>query len=184
MEKKQLLTNKEIEKDIITALKNPHKESEESYKKGTIPAIIVAVFLFVLGFIYPEFLPWVAISVFLFVVVYTIFCYVRLGAKIKRVSIGNYEIKTEVVSHTYSESYVAKGAKYHSERINNYTLHFEDGKKWDVPKDNYLWSVERRMSDFAIYNSSHRGDEFIVVTKRETGDVVMAYNTEFFEYKN
>ena len=56
MENKHFLTNTEIEKDIITALKNPPKESEASNHKSTIVAIIIAILLIVIEFIYPIFI--------------------------------------------------------------------------------------------------------------------------------
>lgn len=39
------------------------------------------------------------------------------------------------------------------------------------------------MSDFAIYQSAHREDTMITVVKKENGEIIMAYRTEFFEYK-
>ena len=35
-----------------------------------------------------------------------------------------------------------------------------------------------------IYKSTHREDTFVVVPKKDTGEIVMAYNTNAFEYKN
>ena len=192
MGRKQILTNKEIEKDIINALRNPTAEAEESYKKrrniSIVGGTIVGTILGIFGRIYYDFgvslLFALTFGVFVYAIFYRITYHITLGTKIKRVSIRDYEINTEVVSHTYWESYVRRRSRYHYELINNCTLHFENGKKWDVPKDNYLWSVEFPMSSLAIYNSSHRGDVFMVVTKKKTREVVMAYNTEFFEYKN
>ena len=106
----------------------------------------------------------------------------RLRHGIKKVSIDDYEVTEAVVSHTKEEEFVVRYYK-HSETILVYTIYFENGKKWDIPKDNYLWSVERPMSDFAIFQTAHRGDLFTVVSRKENGEIVMAYDTEFFEYK-
>ena len=53
MDKKLILTNNEIEKDIRHALKNPPYESEKSYRRK--PFIIIAAFILVviLAIIWP-----------------------------------------------------------------------------------------------------------------------------------
>lgn len=182
MAKKQILTRSEIEKDVINALNRPSDMSESSYKKWTIPCIIIGCLLAIIEFIYPIFILWFLLALVIFLIAGSIIRHFHLKRRIKKVSIDDYEIKTEVVANTTSESYV-RGTGWNSERVNNYTLRFESGEIWRVPKDNYLWSEERPMSDFAIYRSSHRGDVFIVVVKKDTGDIAMVYHTEFFEYK-
>lgn len=185
MANKQILTKTEIEKDIINALKNPPNMSEASYKKTTIPAIIIAVLLVVIEFIYPIFILWVLIALVVFLIGSAIFNHFRLKNRIKRVSINDYYITKEVVHSISEEHYRAErgGKRRRTEQINNYTVRFENGKSWRIPKDNYLWSVERPMSDCAIFRSTHREDVFIVVTKKDTNEIVMAYHTDFFEYK-
>ena len=66
MAKKQIVTNVEMEKDIIDAIKNPPKESERSYKRLTIPAIIIAILLVVIEFIYPVFFLWFLLALIVF----------------------------------------------------------------------------------------------------------------------
>lgn len=180
MAKKQILTRSEIEKDIINVFKQPQEMSESSYKKWTIPSVIIAC----IEFIYPIFILWVVLALVIFLIASSIISRFRLKRHIKNVSIDDYEIKTEVVANTTEESYVKKGPKWHSKRVNNYTIRFENGESWRIPEDNYPWSKERRMSGFAIFQSTHRGDVFMVVIKKDTGKIVVAYNTEFFEYKN
>ncbi len=109
--------------------------------------------------------------------------HIRQKVRTKNVSISDYEIHTETVSHTIAESYLARVGRRHSERINNYTVCFENGKNWRIPIDNYLWSTERPMSAFAIYQSTHREDTLFVVTEKGTGVPVMAYPAAFFAYK-
>ena len=38
------------------------------------------------------------------------------------------------------------------------------------------------MHDVGIRNSTHRGDTMIVITEKNSGKIVVAYNTEFFDY--
>lgn len=52
MSQKQTLTNVEIEKDIIHALKHPPKESETSYQRWTVLYIIIAILLVAIEFAY------------------------------------------------------------------------------------------------------------------------------------
>jgi hypothetical protein len=130
----------------------------------------------------PIFIVLLLIGLLIVLLVIGIVAHVRLRCRIKRVSFENYEIRQETVKSVARESYVAKGPKWHSERVGNYTLFFESGKSWRIPKDNYLWSEERPMSDFAGFQSAHRGDTFLAVVKKDTEDVVVAYHTTVFEY--
>ena len=85
MARKQILTNIEIEKDIVNSLKNPPKESEASYKRWTIPCIILAILLVIIEFIYPIFILWFLLTLIVFGIVYSIFDRFRLKNKIKNV---------------------------------------------------------------------------------------------------
>ena len=40
------------------------------------------------------------------------------------------------------------------------------------------------MTDLEVYKIIHIGDSVTTVTKKSTGEIVMAYNNEIFEYKN
>ena len=52
MEKKQTLTNNEIKKDIINALKNPPEESKSSYKIQMVATAIIFILFIVIECIY------------------------------------------------------------------------------------------------------------------------------------
>ena len=189
MSKKQRLTNAEIEKDIIHALKNPPHTPASSYKKTTLPAILAACVLVVMEFIYPLFVLWAFLALLVLVIGGIIFGHYRLKNQIKKVSINDYDITTEVVHSIAEEHYRAErgGGRRHrrrTEQIDNYSIRFESGKIWRVPQENYAWSERLRSSDLGVYNSTHREDSMIVVTKRASGDVVMAYHADIFEYKN
>lgn len=184
MSKKEMITRAEIEQDIINALKLPPKTAEASYKRMTIPCAIVACLLVIVEFLYPKFIFFVLLALIPILFIFSAIRHFRLRHKIEKVCMDDYDIITDVLSDKSEESYVVRGHKWHSQRVNNYTLRFENNESWRVPKDNYLWSEERPMSDFAIYQSSHRGDLFIVVIKRDTGKIAMAYHADGFEYKN
>ena len=182
MAKKEIFTTEQIEQDIINALKMPADKSEEHYQKTSIISTILSILAILIGIFYPTVLLWGIIALIVLPIIWFIISRFRLRHGIKKVSIDDYEVTEAVVSHTKEEEFVVRYYK-HSKTILVYTIYFENGKKWDIPKDNYLWSVERPMSDFAIFQTVHRGDLFIVVSRKENGDIVMAYDTEFFEYK-
>ena len=62
-------------------------------------------------------------------------------------------------------------------------MFFDNGKTWNIPKNNYAWSGEFPMSDDFIYKNTHFGDIFWTVTEKNTGKIVVAYPAEYFEYK-
>ena len=64
-----------------------------------------------------------------------------------------------------------------------FIAYFENGKKWNIPRDNYTWSRECPMSDRAIYQTTVSRDLFWTVTNKATGEIVMAYPAKYFEYK-
>ena len=132
MAKKQIVTNVEIEKDIVDAIKNPPKESERSYKRFTIPAIIIAVLLVAIEFIYPIFILWFLLALIVFLICSAIFHHFRLKNQIKNVTVKDYIITTEIVHSTSEEHYKAEtGRSIHhrrTEQVNNYIIRFESGK--------------------------------------------------------
>ena len=183
LSKKQIVTSGEIVQDIITSLKAPDEMSKESYKKITIPCIIVAVIFAIIELVYPKFILFALLSFIPFLVVLSIINHFKIKRKMKNIHIDDYIITTAVLSHKEHDGYVAKGPKWHSKKVNVYTLNFENGECWRIPPKNYNWSERNAMSDFGIYQSAHRGDVFIVVTKKDSAKIVMAYHTDFFEYK-
>lgn len=183
MIKKQTFTNADIENDIRNSLKYHKEFSKSEYTKLKVCAFIGALILIVVEFIEPKFILWFLLAYLVISIVTVIFTFANKKHKQNRVSINNYTISLETVSHTKYEEYVQVYYKHHARTVVICSISFENGKIWLIPKDNYLWSEELKMSNFAIYNSSHRGDRFIVVTNNETGKIVMAYNTELFEFR-
>ena len=91
------------------------------------------------------------------------------------------------LSHKEEEHYKQRGPRSgvpDSKQVDNYTLYFENKQSFCLPKDNYLWSEERPMSDFAIFQVAQRGEEFYLAINTITGNIDMIYPLEFFEYKN
>ena len=90
------------------------------------------------------------------------------------------------VYFTYTEPSkdLLKTALTHEYDITINARFFENGKEWRVPKENYAWNERFRMSDLGVYKSTHRGDTMLAVTDKRTDTIIVAYNTEIFEYKN
>lgn len=188
MPKKQVFTNAEIEKDIIGALKHPphDSEAEASSKKWMIPAAIVAVPLVVITVINPTTGCLLLLAVCALMMIVGIVNNLRIKYRMKMVSICDYNITTEIVysiSEEHYEENIGVKSRYTVQR-DNYTIHFESGKEWRIPKENYNWHERLRMQDLGVFHSTHRGDTMLVVTDKKTDRIVMAYNTELFEYKN
>ena len=180
---KQIFTNAQIEKDIITALKNPPDMPKKEYKNfSPLVALVIAILLVVSLFIYPPVALGTVIAMLVFLLIAFIYSRYKLKKSIRDVSINDYIVTTETVSHTEQEKYVRK-RRYGGEVVCNYNLYFQNGKAWRIPKDNYLWSEERPMSDLAIFDSAHCGDTFVVVAKKDSGRIIVAYSTEFFKYE-
>ena len=103
MAKKQIITNVEMEKDIVDEIKNPPKELEKSYKRFTIPAIIIAILLVAIEFVYPIFILWFLLALIVFLICSAIFNHLRLKNQIKNVTINDYIITTEISEEEYEQ---------------------------------------------------------------------------------
>ena len=129
-------------------------------------------------------LVMLATAPLIFIVVYLAIGYFYQKNRTKNLSIDDYEIKNVVISHIKEETYTIRKRNAIDKTMCVYIMYFENGKSWNIPKDNYLWSGECPMSDRTLYQTTHRGDVFWVVTKKDTCEIVVAYPTEYFEYKN
>jgi len=186
MSKKQLLTNSEIEKDIIAALKNPPGVSEKSNRKWAIPAAVIAVALIVPTVINPKIGCLIGLAVLALLIIVGVANRLRTQYRLKKVAIYDYNITCAVVHSIHGEHYKASGGgKYRrSVNVHNYAVRFENDTEWRVPQEVYAWSDRLCMSGRGVYESTHRGDTMLVVTDKRTDKIIMAYNTEIFEYKN
>ena len=66
----------------------------------------------------------------------------------------------------------------------DYLLHFSSYGKYIIPDENYKWSSMYNMRDNWVYRYSECGDEFyLVLSKKHTGKILLAYNTKLFDLK-
>ena len=181
MIKKQKITENEIKKDIITALKHPYTMNKVSYKKTIVCARIIICLLLAIIFISTKAFLWTFYLLLVFGFGYVMFYHFRLKIKIKNLSVDDYNITIETVSSVSEDHYRELNC---GRFINNFVIHFENEKNWRIPKFNYLWNTDHPVSDSAVYQSIHRADSMIVVTNKDTDEIIVAYHTDFFEYKN
>ena len=184
MPKKERITAKEIEADIRYTLRNPPDITESEYNRQTLPAILIAIFLCALELIFPMQLLWLLCGCIVAICAAAITALLKLRIRQKKFSLDNYCISTERMDTKEAESFFVKGSKYSSGKtVYNYVLHFANGKSWRIPNNNYTWSGELPMSEHTVYHSANHGDAFVVVAERKTGKIVVAYHTDFFEYR-
>ena len=190
MAKKQILTNENIRNDIKNALKHPATLSHAEHRKSMFPLLVFSAIMLIAIALFQNYYKVVLGIGVAFIVVYLVVDYFRKQKSINNVSIENYEIKAECVSFVKEEIYSTDHKihlsptvkKIHTAQI--YIMFFNNGKTWNIPKNNYAWSGEFPMSDDFIYKNTHFGDIFWTVTEKNTGKIVVAYPTEYFEYKN
>ena len=187
--KKEIFTDAEIEKDIKAAIKAPPDESEDSHKKWLIFMLILAPFsLLALLFIekLSDFLWYFAWALLIITVLIFPLSFLYLKIRLKNVSIRDYEVSEDKVFSAEEERYtdVYRTTRLHFRTVKNYNVNFCSGKTWRIPGELYFWSDRYRMKNYKICESTHAGDTMIVVTHRKTKKVIVAYNTELFEYKS
>lgn len=179
---KEIITKKEIEKDIIHAIKHPANTPRALYFIG-----YAATFAVMLGIVFLEpcigkaafFLPAVVLVAILLLPAVKFYLRDRKAA---RISIDDYVVKKSVVKKTKRERYV-KITKRRITVVKNYNILFEKERVWRIPGELYWWSENNSTSDITVYENTEQGDVFYTVCEKKSGKIVMAYNTETFEYK-
>ena len=189
MEKKQILTDDNILSDIKNILKHPAKLSRIEYRQSMIPIWVSSVLLLIAMLVFQNYYKLVLLLYIVFIAIYLTVDYFRKKTAEKNISIDDYEIKKVAASFVREEVYSTDGINYSYikrklKTVYVYIMYFENGKHWNIQKDNYLWSKECPMSDHMLYRLTKCGDVFGVVTKKDTGEIVVAYPTDFFEYKD
>lgn len=190
MPNKQILTNDNIQSDIKNILKRPSALSHAEHKKAMLPPLVFSAIMLVAIAVFQNYYKLILIIGLIFIAVYLIIDHLRKRNMIDNVSIDDYEIKEESVSYIKEELYSTDHKIHISPTVKNihtahvYIMYFESGKSWNIPKDNYTWSSEHPMSDRTIYQSTRPYDLFWTVTKKDTGEIVMAYPSERFKYNN
>ena len=185
---KQTLTNDNILSDIKNIIRHPANLSYAEHRRSKKPIYVFSAVSLAAMLIFQDYYKLILAISLVFIVVYLTADYILKRKSAKKVSLDDYEIKKEAVSYVKEEVYITDPSvsriREKMSEIRVFIVSFESGKKWNIPKDNYLWSKECPMPDRTLNRITHSGDVFWVVTKKDTGEVVVAYPSEYFEYKN
>ena len=191
MPAKEKVTRKEIEQDAREYLKWCPNETRASYEKGEAIGIIINGILFVpfivLMICLPTYTLLFLIAALVCFMVFASIIFMAQRRKAQALSLENYDITTAVLSSVALEEYTKRSVTRQygmSREVKNYALHFEGGKSWRIPERCYRWRKEGRLSDLYIYENSHRGDVFTVVTHKKTGQCVAVYSHKLFDCKS
>jgi len=181
MAKKEIVTDKEIVKDLITAYKNPPNKPGSKYDLTFIYYLVAFIFL-IIELKHPKFILWVLFALIIVDAIGSIVYKSRLTHLKKTFSISDYDISVMTVDCIRDEYYTYR-RKNSTRNVYNYFIRFENGNEWNLPGSLYRWSERHATYGPELYKNTHAGDTFIVVTKKADNKIVMAYNTDIFEYK-
>ena len=198
---KHRLTNAEIEKDIAdTIIKTESSRTDErAYRITLWIAFFISIPLVILTYTKTIIILQFWLAVLLFIFVYAIFYPIFRNHRIKKITIQEYSITTETVYRISEEHYSELsnhprrgwisailglfGQNVGGVPVDNYTIHFENGTSWLIPKQNYKWHERLYANDERLFGTIHHKDTMIVVTNKKSGKIVMAYHTDLFEYE-
>ena len=187
MPRKQILTNDNIETDIKNIIQRPANPSRVEYNRAMTPLLIFSGIMLAAMVIFQNYYKLILLISLAFIVIYLVVDHFRQKNSVKNVTLNDYEITVETVSHVKEEIYstdYSNPINRNLKQVHVFVMYFENGKVWNIPNDNYTWSHEYSMSDKTLCQLAHRGDTFTVVTNKATGSIIVAYPSEYFEYKN
>lgn len=180
---KETVTPEDIKSDI----KNSLKEMRTCSKIWNEIFMIIAIIHEVIMVAFLIFDPLVVLIDMVVCAVLAVVVYLTQMAvrqfRSKSVSIRDYDVSVAVLAYKEEEHYQRWTNRPKYKYVDNYSLWFGNKSCWRVPKKNYSWSAEYPMEDSEVYRNAHSGTEYIVVRKKGTRNIAMAYNTEYFEYK-
>ena len=183
---KELLTNKEIEKDVIEIVKNTEPKSNHNNDRlvAMIPIVVIGV-IAVTALFKPSLILWEILAVALLVIGVILFDNHRKRKRIQNITLDDYCITKETVRSVCEDEHVTDSvSRPYAYKFCSYSICFENERTWLIPKECYTWSKEHRMTDHGIFQTTQKGDVMTVVAKKDTGRIVVAYNSAIFEYKN
>lgn len=99
--------------------------------------------------------------------------------KIHRLSAEDITVDTDTAVSIEERTIVKGKGRYETALI----LHFDGSGEWEIPYQNYRWSRTYRMSRSGVSHTTLCGDPFWIVRRRDTGEIVIAYNQKFFRYE-
>ena len=168
---KENLTNDLIKQDILNNYIN------DSHITINIILVFVSIlFALLFSFLSPFALFFLFIPLSLF-----IFSYVKRKEKIKEVEKGEFFVVIDELLYE-KQGELRTEATFYKGRWISY-LQFYNHGRWELEGTYYSWSNKYKMSSTGICNTSLSKDTFYVVCHKNKQEIVMAYNTKFFDYK-
>lgn len=180
-DKKEYVTQKEIEKDVRAALKEFAPNSKASYKRGVVLGIVAGILLGCVVEIHPRLGVYVLLLILFAVLVSIPVSFFVLRRRQKRFCIDDYRVAKATVVDRSEEHYVAR-SRHRSRIVYLCHVEFDNGEIWLIPKDNFAWSEQARSAPF-LYSIAEPGKTFWIVQRKDTGKIVVAYPTELFTYR-
>ncbi len=187
--KKEILTDEVILQDI---LKHEVKKAKNNDNKTLVWVMPIAAVAFLAGYT----VSWVLAALIGLVAIVPIVLYFKQNKKDREIveSVeydSEFVICTDKLSHIDKEqvyephSHYSPGRRSRTHYTKYVTVFYFDHAKWRVPETEkfYAWSKEMYISPEGLDNTSLRGDEFYLVSRKGEVEVAYAYNRKFFEYK-
>lgn len=173
--KKEKLTLENIKYDLKYAIKGRYKT--------IIGLFFLLLFIFAITF-------WIFKESNLFITCKVAFTLAYIGLlvliavqiveiiKFKRIiENGSCIVKDKLIG----KQIITRRARYRVYYI--YKLNFSSYGEFVIPDENYTWSSMYPLSKKSVENRSNEGEEFyLVLSKRHTGKILLAYNTKMFEF--
>ena len=169
--KQEVLTDSFIKQDILYQLK-----SEGHIAIDVILCAICLLFIWLFSLLSP--FAWTLLVIPISLLVYS--CVIR-NFKTKEYRKGEYLIVTDKLLFEKQGELRTKPSFYKSKWISY--LQFENSGRWEMEGTYYIWSKTYRMSDAGICHTSIQGDIFYLVLDKKANNILMAYNTRFFDYR-
>ena len=168
--RKEKLTIENVKIDLLK------KTKDTSYAVIGLTAflLLLLIIIFCVPIIYKVLFGCLCAMVF-YVVVEQIVQLINLHSKCRNADciVKDKLIGMEIQEHVNSRSY-----------YKTFHLYFSNYGEFLIPKESYKWSSMFRMSCDGVYNYSVCGDEFyLVLSKPQTGKILLAYNTKMFEFE-
>jgi len=177
---KETVTEQRLLEDLRHSAAKPATISQREYNRSTIPCLIGALLLVVLGYIYPKALAFAALGLLALLPILAIGGRLMIKIRVRRVKPSDYILREEALTHKDEEHFTTT-SKYRSKIVNRYLLCFE-GVQWEPAKENFAWRQEGYLSDYGIHQTSHRGDRFLLVIRKRNGKIAVAYPLSQFEF--
>ena len=175
--KKEILTCGQIKQDIVLHLGRAKGQTKREYFVWLLATVAFAVAAAVLRVFFSIEVFWVLVLTAAVTLVLFGFYILRMRRRKRHVDLNDYAITTDALYDKEEERYNALTGKHLYREITNRILYFANGSAFFLPMQIGASTGER------IFEQARRGDKFIVVTHKKTGEIAVVYPTSLFVYQ-